>query len=370
MTIARLATALILLVVVQGCATLPRGSALQSEVTRAGNSETAAFAVYPVTQAQLASIGNWPSPDDRSQHWPPHSHGRVALPIAAGDLMDVVIWDSEENALLASPGQKAVSLQQIRVGADGTVFLPYIDRVSVGGLTADRARLRIQNKMESIVPSAQVQLNVTPGRGRSVDVASGVANPGVYPLQDGGAGILSVLSAAGGVASGVNNPQVQLIRGHQTYSVALAALYDDPKTDVRLRGGDVLVVRADARSFVSFGASGTETLHSFPKADLTAMEAVGLMGGLSETRANAQGVLILREYPVGAVSADGVVGPPKAQMVFTLDLTSADGLFAAKKFPIQSDDLVYVSESPITSAQTIFGLIGSVFGITRSAQSL
>ena len=69
------------------------------------------------------------------------------------------------------------------------------------------------------------------------------------------------------------------------------------------------------------------------------------------------------------VRSDGK-GPSHTDVVFTVDLTSADGLFSAKRFYIQPDDVVLVTESPVTKAQTIFGLIGSAFGLVSSAQSL
>ena len=57
-------------------------------------------------------------------------------------------------------------------------------------------------------------------------------------------------------------------------------------------------------------------------------------------------------------------------MVFTVDLTSADGLFSARNFRIHPGDLVLVTESPVTWAQTILGLVGSVFGLARQGASL
>ena len=57
-------------------------------------------------------------------------------------------------------------------------------------------------------------------------------------------------------------------------------------------------------------------------------------------------------------------------MVFTIDLTTADGLFSARRFYIEPEDVVLVTESPVTKAQTIFGLIGGLFGLARSATTL
>jgi polysaccharide export outer membrane protein len=53
-------------------------------------------------------------------------------------------------------------------------------------------------------------------------------------------------------------------------------------------------------------------------------------------------------------------------VVFTIDLTSSDGLFSAGAFAINSQDTVLVTESPVNTAQTVFSLIGSLFGLAGS----
>lgn len=57
-------------------------------------------------------------------------------------------------------------------------------------------------------------------------------------------------------------------------------------------------------------------------------------------------------------------------MVFAFDLTSADGLFAARKFEIEPGDTVLATESPVNNARTILGLVGTTFGLTRQASTL
>jgi polysaccharide biosynthesis/export protein len=90
------------------------------------------------------------------------------------------------------------------------------------------------------------------------------------------------------------------------------------------------------------------------------------MGGVSDARADPQGILVMREYPAAAVRQDGS-GPGKTRMVFAIDLTSADGLFSAGRFQINSGDLVYATESPFTAAQTIFGLVDGGFAVVNQA---
>jgi polysaccharide export outer membrane protein len=57
-------------------------------------------------------------------------------------------------------------------------------------------------------------------------------------------------------------------------------------------------------------------------------------------------------------------------VVFSIDLTTADGLFSAGQFAVQPKDLVYVSESRVTSVRTVLGLIGTVLGLENQVGNL
>ena len=79
----------------------------------------------------------------------------------------------------------------------------------------DSARQLLQRRLETIVPSAQVQLAMTEGRSNSVDLVSGVSSPGNILMPDNNFTVLAAISAGGGVQSGIENPQVKLLRGLQ-----------------------------------------------------------------------------------------------------------------------------------------------------------
>jgi polysaccharide export outer membrane protein len=92
------------------------------------------------------------------------------------------------------------------------------------------------------------------------------------------------------------------------------------------------------------------------------------MGGLSAARADPKGILVLRDYPLSALNVRP--GPALPQVVFTLDLTDADGLFAARVFPINPGDTILATESPVTRVQTIMALVGSVVGFGTSLSNV
>lgn len=358
-------TALIAVIVLSACA-LPRGAALQSEIVKNSDAEVPDFAVHAVTKDFLPTVQKWPATGNVSQFsWVPKRKGPIGRVILAGDTVQLAVWDSDDNSLLTSPGAKVADLNAVKVATNGNIFVPYVGTVKIAGMTDQQARETIQKAIEGVSPSAQVQLTSVVGARHSVSVVSGVNNPGSFPLEERDMTVLAAISQGGGVSAQFENPQVRLLRGNTTYATSLDRLFKTPSLDTTLRGGDKIVIAETEKYFLALGASSKEELITFPKEHVTALDAISLMGGLTDSRANPEGVLVLREYGSNAVRSDGVRGPEQRRVVFTMDLTSADGLFSAGQFHIMPKDVVYATESPVNNARTILGLIGSSIGIAR-----
>lgn len=365
-------------VVLAGCSAAPRGSGLQSEVlqsrTAAGQSAVddalpQDFAVEPITRESLGRYANWPARSQgRSYGWPKGQGGKPNQ-IRPGDVITISVWVSEDNSLLTAPNQRVAEMPEMTVSPTGQLFLPYIGQMQVAGQSQEEARAAIEAAYVKVTPSAQVQLRSVEGRQSSASVVSGVAKPGSYPLTDSGVTVLDILALSGGVPQTVINPQVRVQRGDTTYGISLDRVMKDTALNIRLQGGDRVFVEADENYFLSLGASGTQAQHYFPQDRVSALDALSIIGGLAEARADAKGILILRSYDPGSVRADGS-GPRHARTIFTIDLTSADGLFSAGEFRIQPGDLIYVTESPLLTSRNVLTLIGSVFGLAVQANRL
>lgn len=351
-----------LTVLIVGACSLPRGAAIQEEITLAKNSAAAPFSVVAVSRANVNTLRTWPMTGWSGVYrWFGGNSGPKSNIIRTGDTINLVIWDNQENSLLTSLEQKNVRMDNIQVGPSGTIFVPYIDEIVVRGKTPETARADIEQRMEMVVPSAQVQLSVIPGLDNSVDAVGGLRSPGTYPLPNRNYSILSMISQAGGISPELENPLVRVLRAGNTYEIRSDRLYETASANVVLRGGDKIIVEEDSRYFVGLGATGTEQIVPFDRENITAIEALAMLGGLDDIRANLKGVLVLREYGRDDVRIDSS-GPDKRQIVFAIDLTSADGLFAAGKFNINPKDLVMATESPVTSVNTVFGLVGRLLG--------
>jgi len=350
--------------------TLPRGAALQSEILAEQDTDVPTFSVVPVTRAKIGTISKWPVTGWAGHyHWISASKGPDSTIIRTGDELDIFVWDAEENSLLIAGTDRNTAMPTMTVSSNGDIFMPYVGKVEVHGLTAAGARDRIQEKLGAISTSAQVQVRLSPGRNNAVDLVGGVSDPGTYPLSNRDTGILTLLAQGGGIATELRHPLVRLLRGNRTYEIRADTLLSKASANATLRGGDKVAVVEDTRSFNALGAAGQERIIYFQKDHLTAMEAMSEMGGLADNRADPQGVLILRDYSAKQLG-NGVTGPAMRQVVFTLDLTKADGLFAARQFQINPGDTIIATESPVSNIRTVLGLLGLAVGATQQIDDL
>lgn len=337
----------------------PAGAPIQAEVLAQADAKNPDFAVVEVNRANLARISAWPATGWRGHYrWLPAGGGAASAVIRPGDRIDLVIWDNQENSLLTDPNTKSTQMKGIDVTPAGTIFVPYVGEVVVNGLSPDSARKQVQQEIERIAPSAQVQLTAAAGENNTVDLVRGVSRPGPVVLPSRNTTILSLISQGGGISSNLRNPLVRLIRAGQTYEIRAEDLLSDASRNIVMRGGDKIIVDEDERFFVAAGSTGDQLVY-FNREHISAMEALSMAGGLREDRADPKGILILRSYPASAVRADGLKGPEMEEVVFSVDLTSADGLFAARSFRIQPGDLVLVTESPMVGVSQALGLVST-----------
>ncbi|EAR50114.1 polysaccharide biosynthesis/export protein [Oceanicola granulosus HTCC2516] len=358
-----------MLALLAACGPLPRGAGLQREVLAVSGEEGVPpeFAVEAVIRENLPVFADWPAVGEEALSWIQRVDQPNTRILAPGDRISVTIWSTEENGLLTRNGERFTSLPEMQVSSSGSVFLPYIGTIRVSGMAPETARARIEEQYLSVTPSAQVQLEMVEGRANTVSLVSGVRAPGTYPMPDRDFTVMNLIALGGGIPAEFENPQIRLQRGTRLYGTSVQRLLDNPTLDTTLEGGDKVFVEEDERYFLSLGSAGSESLHPFPKAHVTALDALSIIGGVDDDRANPEGILVLRTYPASAVRPDRS-GPDHERTVFTIDLTTADGLFSAGQFAIRPGDLVYVTESPLSNAQSIMNVLGAGLGIGRQVQ--
>jgi polysaccharide biosynthesis/export protein len=108
------------------------------------------------------------------------------------------------------------------------------------------------------------------------------------------------------------------------------------------------VIEEDTRAFVALGATGAQNRVPFESQNLSAIEALAIVGGLNTSLADPTGVFVFRNEPAEIANAvlgrNDLVGAQR--MIYVLDLTQPTGMFEARDFLIRDGDTVYVTEAP------------------------
>jgi polysaccharide export outer membrane protein len=283
--------------------------------------------------------------------------------IRPGDKLGLTIWENVDDGLLAANGLNSTQLTEVQVDGQGYIFVPYAGRIKAAGNNPEALRRVITNKLEGQTPDPQVTITRLAGDGATVSVMGGVGGQGVYPLERPTRTLSAMLAKAGGVVVEPEIAQVTVTRGSHSGTIWLKDLYRDPSQDIALRPGDIILVEADTRSFTALGATGGQSRIQFETQELSALEAIAQVGGLSTTFASPRGVFVLRdeteEIARTVLGQPDLIGPQR--VVYVLDLTKPDGLFLARDFVIRDGDTVYVTEAPYVQWQkTLSALTGTL----------
>jgi len=128
------------------------------------------------------------------------------------------------------------------VDANGSVNLPYINKVKAAGLTLAQLAASIENAYRT----AKIYTNPTitvvlPPAYRFVNIGGAVRNPARVPFTED-LTLLSAINAAGGFNDFADQRHVRLLRGNNVKVYDVRKFRRDPSLDVGLQPGDKIEV--------------------------------------------------------------------------------------------------------------------------------
>lgn len=158
--------------------------------------------------------------------------------VGPNDLIDIEVYDLDN------------SKRTFRVNSAGTITLPLIGPVIVGGLTAQEVEARIADRYrEKYLQNPQVSIFIKEFATERLTVEGAVARPGMFPLT-GQMTLLRALALAGGFGPIAKSSEVMLFRVNEQ-KVREVAVYDVEKIragkdeDPVIKGDDLIVVQRD-----------------------------------------------------------------------------------------------------------------------------
>lgn len=366
--------ALIAAVLLAGCAALPSAGPDRGDIDHQRQSRQPAFELIDIASAgvQAAKTPVPPGFADRFSDSPTPP----PVVIGVGDGVVVDIWEAgadtlystrptNTGAMVSSSAARNVTLSEQIVGADGTIHLPFAGRVNVLGRTGMEVEQLLAQALVGKAARPQLVVHVR-NNAATVTVAGDVAGGSRVPLSARGERVLDALAAVGGVRAPVYETRLQLTRGGETVTLPLLRVLQDPRENIYLKPGDLLVATRQTQSFTAFGATGRNAQIEFGAEHVSLIEAVAKTGGLLDSRADPRGVYLLRYEPRAVVEALQVVPlqstpeQDEVRVVYRLDMAQAESYFIAQRFAMRDRDIVYVSSAATNELQKFLELVGLV----------
>ena len=128
------------------------------------------------------------------------------------------------------------------IDANGSVNLPYINKVKAEGLTPAELSRAIEEayRANKIYTNPNITILMQP-TARYVNVGGSVRNPTRVPFTEDMT-LLTAINAAGGFNDFADQRHVRLLRGNEAKIYDVRQFRRDPSLDVRLRPGDRIEV--------------------------------------------------------------------------------------------------------------------------------
>ncbi len=372
-----------------GCSGLPTAGPRSSEVMeQARNAEARRLGIVLVDISQ--GVINQQKERRAASLHESFGEGAPFVPrIGPGDVLSITIWEAGTGTLFstpATPGQllppsHGTLLPSQTVQPDGMITIPYAGRLAVSGLQPAAVEQAITARLAGKTVDPQAMVTVAASIANSVTVG-GAAGSARVPLSAKGERVLDAIAVAGGLRVAVDDAVILMTRGNRTVQVPYGEVLRNAAENVYLRGGDILTVVSRPATFLAFGAVQRNGQIPFEADAISLGEAVAKSAGLSDSRADPEGVFLFRyESPElvrrmapFSVRADATAPVP---VIYRLNFRNPAHYFLARQFAMQDKDMLYVASAPLNDLQKFLNVIGSalaplgnVVGVGGAAASL
>jgi len=251
--------------------------------------------------------------------------------VRSRDSLRFIITDLSEQSPFYTRGE-AFSFGPVEVPEDGHVNIPYVGEIKVIGKDLAEISADLDEKLKPISKSAQAAAARASRIPHTANIIGEVKNPGPVPLEKSQISSLDLLAVSGGPTNSEHLYTYTLRRNGQDYLFDYQGFRKNP---FFIEEGDLLSINTDtSRRFYVMGAINKPMTVPFPVPSPTLADALGSASGFDERRSDPSGVFVFRK------------GNPDT--VYTINLKEPTSVLLTQRFYIQGEDMVYVTEAPLT----------------------
>lgn len=256
------------------------------------------------------------------------------------DSIQFVITDLSPQSPFFTQGG-AYRFGPLEVPEDGRVSVPYVGEIEVLDLSLSEISTKLADKIKPVSKTAEVTVFRNGRIPRTANVIGEVKNPGPVPLERNGITSLDLLAASGGPSRAEHLFKYTLRRAGSDYNFDYQGFR---RHAFPVEEGDLLTVTTDfSNRFHVMGAINRPTTVPFPTPAPTLADALGAAAGLDERRSDPSGVFVFRKG--------------HQDEVFTFNLKEPSVVPLVQRFPIQGEDIVYITEAPLARWNRLITLI-------------
>lgn len=375
---------LALLATLGGCA-LPAAAPTSLELTKSNGDADFNYTLVKIDARIVSLLDQF-----RPTFGPQFKNARYAATNALqpGDAVAVTVYETGGQTLFPPPAvvagaaTSAAPLGAVATGAsnippqvieaDGTVFMPFVGRVKIGGLTPGQAGTLIERDLQGKAVGPQVLVSLVNNIGNAATVSGEVNSARSVPLSSRGERLLDVIAGAGGARFPAYETYVQVVRGGAVGKVLLQNIVNDPTENVLVRPRDQIYLTRNPRTFAVLGASQKVDLYPFAYQKVSLADAIAQAGGPIDTIGNPSGIYLFRFDPWSIAKelmdplyvASVASNPPEfSPILYRIDMRDAQGYFLAQAIQMRDKDVVLISNAEATQLLKLLTVVRGFTGI-------
>ncbi len=246
------------------------------------------------------------------------------------DTLHFIITDLTEESPFYSKGEP-YKYGPVEVPEDGRVEIPYVGTIQVINRSLSQISVDLGEKIKPVSNTARTSVIRSERIPKTANVMGEVKSPGPVPLERADISSIDLLSASGGPKDAEHLFKYCLRRAGKDYNFDYLGFRQHP---FQIEEEDLLTVATDTNNrFHVMGAINRPLTLPFPVPSPTLADALGAATGLDERRSDPSGVFVFRK------------GNP--DFVYTFNLKDPSLIHLIQRFPIQGNDIVYVTEAPL-----------------------
>lgn len=274
--------------------------------------------------------------------------------INPGDVLNLMLWvtTNHENSVLGNVPQPK-EMGNYTITSNGKIDLPYINSLKIEGMDLVKAEkiIAFAYKKTELFPKSDATLQFIKNKTQNIVVMGAVNQSKVLNWPDGGMDLSEAIAEAGGFrvfdptkqGSDLSVNNVVILREKKSYSVPIINALS---ASIPLQAGDrVILQHTPVVKALCLGA-GWKNPTIVPFDELpTLSEVLAGAGDMSINTAQAKAIFVFKR---------------NKQIIYRINFDTIEGMNAARYFPIDNHDIVYVPAARSVTLQQVANIIMSV----------